>query len=532
MNFYKQIILQNLPRLFSLYNLDSHSTTYGFGDRLFWGWKISDFVNGTHQGGVHTLSIALKLSIIDNYEFALSIIDAAIQAIKKIRASNGSLVEAYPGESSFCVTALVAFDVLSAVDLIEDHLPDIKKEEYLDIIRPLIHFITIHEEKHAVISNHLAAAAAAITVWKKLTGDDSTRDSQLLEHIFNHQSPEGWFEEYEGADPGYQTLCTYFMFCIWSITRNEELLRNLTKSAGFLKYCIHPDGTIGGLYGSRNTEVYYPGGIVGLAPFSEEFAAIANWLQQGYENGQHILPQSIDIGNFIPLLNAYAVAALYWENSRQYIETAQITPPFSKPLVKKFEHCGIYVHSTDRYHAIINYKKGGTIKVFDQIKSRLELEDGGLFGSLANGKRYSTQHFDHRIRFDSSTIKANFYLTNEHYPTPLTHIILRILGLTLFHWIKFGELFKQVIVRRLITRRKKIDGHCLREFQFTEDKIIVRETINMPRNNVYIGHLGKCKSFHMASSGYYLKQIEQNLQTSDLVKLKISANESAEIVYK
>lgn len=524
MNIYKCILRDNLPRLLSLYNLDCSSSTYGYGDRLFWGWKISDFVNGTQQGGVHALSIALNLSLIDNDDFALRAIDAVIKAIKKIRAKNGSLVEAYPGENSFCVTSLVAFDILSAINILRDHLPDIKMQEYMDIIRPLIQFITINDEKHAIISNHLATAAAAITLWEKLTGEHSSRDDDLLEQIFKHQSAEGWFKEYEGADPGYQTLCTYYLFCIWTITRNEELLRRLEKSASFLKYCVHPDGTIGGLYGSRNTEVYYPGGIVGLAPFSEDFAAIAHWLQRGFKNGQHILPQSIDVGNFIPLLNSYAAAALYWENSQKYIEMAQTTAPYSKSMVKKFDHSGIYVHSTSKYHAIINYKKGGTIKVFDKIDNRIDLEDGGLFGRLTNGEHYSTQHFDPQNRFNNSTIKVNFYMVKEEYPTPLAHIILRMFGLTLFHWIKFGDQFKQFIVRRLITGKKKIDGQCLREFQLHEDKIIVRETINMPRNSIQIKHLGKCKSIHMASSGYYLKQIEQEHQHSDIVEFVVSTD--------
>ena len=131
MNIYKEILRQNLPRLLSLYNLDACSATYGFGDRLYWGWKIADFANGTMQGGVHALAIALKLGLLEDEAFTLNLIDAAIKAIPRSQARNGSMSEAYPGENSFCVTALVAFDVLSAIRLLDHRLEKRQRLDYL-----------------------------------------------------------------------------------------------------------------------------------------------------------------------------------------------------------------------------------------------------------------------------------------------------------------------------------------------------------------------------------------------------------------
>jgi len=521
-SIYRNVLKKNISRLLALYNLDPGALTYGYGDRLYWGWKISDFPNGTMQGGVHALSIALKLRLIKDDQFILKTIDAVINAISRIRARNGSMVEAYPGENSFCVTALVAFDVLSAIRHLEDCLSKTQIQNYLEILSPLIGFIKRNKEVHAIISNHLAAAAAACLLWTKLTGEKLNRGQEILDIIYKHQSKEGWYREYEGADPGYQTLCTYYLFCIYEITKDERLLRSLEKSASFLKYFIHPDGTIGGLYGSRNTEVYYPAGIIGLAHVIDDFALISSLLQKGKEINHHILPQSVDFGNFIPLINSYAVAALKYEQNKESIEGIKIKAPYFDKFSKNFKDAGIYLQSTSRYHAIINYKKGGTIKVFDKKTSKIDTEDGGIFGRLASGKRFSTQQFDKSIRFDNLSINTNFYTINERYMSPFSCIIIRIFSVTLFRSMALGNLFKKFIVKLLMTGRNKIDGRVTRRFEFLKDKIVVHESIIRPKRCAVVDHIGKCKAIHMASSGYYFPQVESTPEKSNLVEFRFN----------
>ena len=506
-NPYLILLKQNIKKLLNVYDLDKLSATYGIGDRDYWGWKTKDFANATMQGGVHSLAVAIKLGLFNEKEKIkiLKLIDDIILSTKKIIYKNGSVEEAYPQENSFCVTALVAFDILSAIY----HLK-LDFTKYENIVKPLINFITKNNEEHAIISNHLATGAAAITLWNHLTNDNNNRDKELLEIIYENQSEEGWYKEYEGADPGYQTLCTYYLFCIYEITKDEKLLKSLKKSAKFLCYFIHPDGTIGGLYGSRNTEVYYPAGVVGLSDKIEEFAMMAKFLKP---KNQQILPQHIDIGNFIPLLNSYAVAALYYEKNRNVIENCTLEPFYEKESSKDFEKCGIYLYSNQNYFCLINYKKGGTIKIFH--KTTLEVyEDGGIFGILNNGKKFSTQMFDKDIKFTNLTIKSGFYLVNEDYPTPFKFIVLRMLSLTIFKSVFLGNLFKKIIVKKLMTGKNKIDGEAIRKFIFKQDKLIVEEKITKPKNTRWIGHMGKSKAIHMASSGYFNKQffnIDNNL---------------------
>ncbi len=237
-------------------------------------------------------------------------------------------------------------------------------------------------------------------------------------------------------------------------------------------------------------------------------------------NGNHIFPQDIDIGNFIPLLNAYAVAALHYEQSGIMTGKTQYLAPYEKVYIKKFNRAGIYIHSTDRYYAIVNYRKGGTLKVFDKETKTLDTEDSGIFGRLSSGKRFSTQQFDETQDFNNHVIDNGFFTINESYPNPWTSILLRILGLTLFHSGYFRELFKKHIIRMLITNKNSIKGSALRKFEFIADKIIIHENIKEPNCCKSIGHFGKCKAIHMASSGYYLQQDQEKPERSRLVIFK------------
>ena len=99
-------------------------------------------------------------------------------------------------------------------------------------------------------------------------------------------------------------------------------------------------------------------------------------------------------------------------------------------------------------------------------------------------------------------------------------MILRLLSQTLFLSIPLGNLFKKYIVKLLMTGKKKIDGSVSRQFEFLEDKMTVHEDIIKPRGCQSIGHYGKCRTIHMASSGYYLKQDELRPSQARLVEFR------------
>jgi hypothetical protein len=118
-NIYLEYIDANLPRLLALYDNNAASKTYGMGDRFFWSWKLIDFANGTFQGasnGLARLLIHGLLPVNISETSILKRIDSMFRAAARLCRRNGSMEEAFPYESSFCVTALVAYDLLTAVE--------------------------------------------------------------------------------------------------------------------------------------------------------------------------------------------------------------------------------------------------------------------------------------------------------------------------------------------------------------------------------------------------------------------------------
>ena len=137
-NPYLNEIENNIYRLLALYDNDSTSPTYGIGDRFHWAWGLIDFANGTFQGAANGLSRLLNNQALPSNITqikALKIIDAMFIGTDRIRKKNGSMEEAFPNEGSYCVTALVTYDLLTAVEQLEKHISKQKKSIYLEIIK-------------------------------------------------------------------------------------------------------------------------------------------------------------------------------------------------------------------------------------------------------------------------------------------------------------------------------------------------------------------------------------------------------------
>ncbi|MFQ5482093.1 MAG: hypothetical protein ACE5ER_04985, partial [Nitrospinaceae bacterium] len=232
-----------LPRILALFDTNLASFSRGIGDRYRWAWKLIDFGNGTFQGAAHGLARLMTAGLLPLYlnpESVRQRIDALFEATPRLTRPNGSLEEAFPFESSFCLTALVAYDLLSAIEQLRDQLDPGRRERYLAIVKPMIHFLHQADETHAFISNHLATATCALFKWHSLTGETGEiRGQMFLERILRKQSDEGWFLEYEGTDPGYETLCLYYLSDLHRLRPDLNLQEALARSIRFLWHFAH-----------------------------------------------------------------------------------------------------------------------------------------------------------------------------------------------------------------------------------------------------------------------------------------------------
>jgi len=533
---YLSQIYSVLPRILALIDTDPTSVSYGMGDRYHWAWGLIDFGNASFQGMAHGFARLWSHQLWPyptTQENFIRRIDALFQATAYLSRRDGSLEEAFPHEGSFCVTALVAFDLLCTIDLLAKEISAAEQENWLRIVQPLIEYLQQADETHALISNHLATAVAALARWHNFTGDPAAeqRAEEVLTRILHHQSQEGWFLEYEGADPGYQSLCTYYLADVHKLRPAWNLQRPLQKSLSFLSYFAHPDGSFGGLYGSRCTRFYYPAGPLALLSEIPEAIALSRFMVRSIAQNRVVTLTAIDEPNLIPMFNAYCWAATLAKNSLNQTSDKlddkvllnHNTLPAEQQQRKRhyFPEAGILVDRGKEHYSIIATHKGGVVYHFKG--SKLHLLNAGVVVRDARGCLGSSQAYQkkNQVTWDENRLSLETPIVQmpKTLPRPWQFLILRILSLTLFRFKFSREWVKQQLVRQLITNAKPWPIRNRRTIRLGQDLTVSDELTQEAGFHMQVTP-GPFVSIHMASQGYWQIQDETselpgNLETRD-----------------
>jgi len=513
---YLQEVRANLPRVLALVDRDPTSESHGMGDRYHWAWGLIDFGNGTFQGMAHGLA---RLWCHGLWPYAtprnrfMERIDSLYQGAAKLTRPDGSLEEAFPNEGSFCVTALVAFDLLVAIDLLGDQIDPAKRKSWEKVIPPMIGYLMRAEETHAIISNHLATAVAALVRWHRMTGDAraETRGRELLNRILQYQSAEGWFREYHGADPGYQSLCTCYLADVHHQRPDWQLLDPLRRSVRFLWHFAHPDGSFGGLYGSRCTRFYYPAGVLALADEIPEAAALAAFMARSIGNLRVVTLSSIDEPNLIPTFNAYCwAAALVGRPEQPHPDSSLPRLPALIPQVfrKRFEEAGLLIDRGEEHYSIVALDKGGV--VYHYASGEPPLIEAGVVVRNAKGHLGSTQgpgQVEMHEADGTLTVAASIVPMPKQRPGVWQFLLLRLLCVTIFRFPKLRERVKRILVRMLVTGGAPWPLKNRRTIQLGKGLAIHDETELRPGYQV-VEMVHDFVPIHMASQGYWQLQDE------------------------
>ncbi len=503
---------RTLPRFLSQYDIDPFSPTLGLGDRFHWSWKLIDFANGTFQGGVNGLARLVTGRALPDYiseEEALFYIDRIIRGTKRAMRGDGSLEEAFPYEGSYCVTALVAYDILTAIELLRDKLAPQALHAHLELIRPAIGFLKRSDESHAEITNHLATATAALFKWNYLTGEnDNIKFDQLLGRILSFQSPEGWFSEYGGADPGYQTLCVHYLADLYRMTKLPALKQALLTSMEFLQYFAHPDGSFGGFYGSRNTRVYYPGGIAFCGQYSPAARSLTQFMASSIARKNTVVLSAIDNQNLIPLFNSYVWAAGGYKPEG---EQGGLPCLLAARFVKHFPQAGLLIYNDRERYTVVAAKKGGVVAHFDKEK-HTALWNCGAVATDAEGRYYSAQADSEQSSVDTDkpavVVQAGLYPVEHKLPDAFRFILLRLANITVMRNGALREWVKKLLVRYLIKTKKKPVAKVERRIVWdNQGEVMIDDCLADSKVSGLTLQKGNFtyKVFHMASSWYWQK---------------------------
>ena len=509
---YLDPVLAEVGRVLGMLDREAESPTSGCCDRTYWAWKFVDFPRARFQ------ECACVLAFLHATDFAgnpyrgdprlLRWCAAALDFWTGLQHPDGSFDEAYPNERSLAATAFTGFYAAEALRFLGDELDPAVRGRALRALGGAADWLCRNDETHGVLSNHLAAAAAALAHAAGLlrTARYRERCDHFLRRILGRQSAEGWYEEYGGADPGYQTHGSFYLARVAELTGWGELEGSLARATDFLALCVHPDGSLGGEYASRNTRTYYPAAFEMLAERCAGAAWIAGTLRPSVTSGAAVGLRGVDRYNYFPFLNNLVFAYL----ARRRRGPARADEPRADERFVWLPDAGLARVRTSRYDAWIGASKGGVLQVFDRRTGRLVHADSGYVGRLRSGALASTQYLDRTrtvaVAPGEIAVEGTLRAFRRPVPDPWRFLLFRAFSLTLGRWPRASAWLKRLLVRVLVQRSEPLSIAFRRVVRLEEDALVVADELAGPDGERLVG-LARGDFFttiHMGSARYFV----------------------------
>src|SRR5262249_10341489 len=253
--------LAQIPKLLTLLDRNPHSPTFGCFDRNFWHYRIIDFPSGMAQEFVWPLALVYTLDLPRNQYYQQPAVrdwvEAGINFAARSSRSDGSCDDYFPFERA---AGAAAFSLLACVE--SYRLLGLSSDSALSFFEKRAGWIASHDESGR-LANHQALAALGLELVSRLINAPklSKEADRRLERVLSWQSTEGWFAEYDGFDPGYQTLTVSCLARLYQMKPSTELRAALERAVQLVAAFVHPDGSYGGEYGGRNTKNFFPHGF-------------------------------------------------------------------------------------------------------------------------------------------------------------------------------------------------------------------------------------------------------------------------------
>ncbi len=506
--------LEIAPRVIGHQDRNPLSPTYGIFGRRYWAWKNAAMPDASNQYAIYYLALLWSLDDSENRFFhqdeLIKYIAAGIDAWCRLQHKDGSFDQMFPNEHSVGVTSYTALAVIETNKILGSYFSKNIKSKMAYALERAGKFLIKNKEEYGLISNHLALFAVTFNELWKITGINIYKEkcAEQIDLILKNTSKEGWFKEYESADPGYTTQCAYYLSRL--VREGWDILKKPLGVAvkEYLPYFVHPDGSLGGCYGGRNTVLFYPAGFSQLFGEYAEAPKILKCMCQGITEGNSPSPASLDLPNASRLAVNYLLAWKDLKEKNSLINKNDYLLPWERSKIyKKFPEAGVVISGAPFYYCVIGLDKGGVLKIFDKTSRKLVFEDGGYSAELDN-KQIATQVYSNsKIEYGDNSLRLiqPFFAINLRRVTPLKYLVILFLGMTAFRFKFFREKFKKILVNHLITGKHPVDCRLERQITFDDITIKIRNRI-VALNNARLRNLRSSKNhvtIHMASANYF-----------------------------
>ena len=510
--------LRHAPKVLSLLDKGEFAPTYGCFDRNFWHYKtVTDYPSATYQQCALFLAHLYSSEIPGNTFYKLpEILQLCIAAINywtKIQNKDGSFNEWYPNEHSHVATAFTLYAITESLLIIKSDIDESTLNRFIPYITNSVNWL--NKNPDTLVTNHTAGALTAIYNSYLLTGDPDILP--MVDYNLNimreYQSPEGWFNEYYGADIGYTSVSIDYLAKYYEKSGDERAYNMLEKAISFLSFFIHPDGSSGGEYGNRNTKYLMPAGIHILAKYFEPAKYVLNRYYFGLEQGTQLGLDSIDDRYF-----AFFFATNFIESALEFTKLKEEDLQFNSSRYDSYSHifsqAGIVVKKTKNYYFVCNFKKGGIIKLYNN-NGELLYSDSSYFIKFKNDKVSSSQRVTANLEYYIDTSEENEIEIKLESPfiwvntsLPLTRILIpfRIFNYTLGNVSFVMDYFNKKLKKFFISKTKTAPLNIKRHISIRKNQLIVEDAISKQTDlEVKSIELPSAKTnMHVPSSRYAL----------------------------
>ena len=501
---YNDFILKNMPKIITQIDRDVHSTTYGSCDRNHWHLKIRDFSSAILQQSGLALAILYDLEFKGNIYYKNENMrkwaEATVYYWAKIQLRDGSFNEYYPNEHGFPPTAFSLYsscEIYKRLSLNDDNL--------IEKFTKTAKYLIAHIEEKAF--NQEIASITAIYSLYTITNEKWLLDGiePKLNRVLKLQSSEGWFPEYDGADLGYLSVALDMLAEYYMLSNDKRVKEPLLNVVKFIKYFVHPDGTVGGEYGSRNTTYFLPNGIeVAVQLGDSDASAIKNKLFSSSAYNNYFL-DSVDDRYFSHYLMHSFLRALEREKAELVLHSQPVLP-YKEEHFKYFEESGLISVTKSEYHTITSPRKGGVIKVWKDDKEIFM--DCGYRVNYGKGCVAATNWLDQSYKIELNgqrvLIEGKMNQVSLKTSSPIMHMGLR--GVAFL----FGNKIIGFLKKKMIFVDKHNDIWFSRKISFGNDIITIIDNIKSP-NPVNVEKASNMSLRHVASGKFFM--------TSDLLTM-------------
>lgn len=459
--------LAEIPKLLTLQDRTPVSRTYGCFDRAYWHYRMMDFPCGMSQEFVLPLALAWSLAIEGNPYYRQDAIrtwaEAGIRFAARSAHPDGSCDDYYPFERAAGAAAFSLFACLEASRIL-----GLEDDAEIDaFLKRRAGWLATHTESGR-LSNHEALIVACLARMALRFGREWEEPLQRrAARLLSWQTSEGWFVEYEGADPGYLSLTIAMMADADRLRPDLGLREPCRQAIAFFAAMLHPDGTVGGEYTSRATLNYFPHGLEIAADWMPEATGIADAALRPLVGGR--APCYAD---------DHIVGHHVWSRLLAWAEWQSTRAPQPAPQSgrRAFSEARILVDARSDQRLYLGWSRGGAFKLFH--RDRLRLSDTGPTLRTRNG-RTAVTHLEGaqeaELDADRIVIAGRMAWTKAARLTPIKSIVLRVIMLSVGRF--FPDLIRSLLQKLLVTGRKAAPFRFRRELIWADGAWTIRDEV-------------------------------------------------------